>query len=187
MPVPEFFKYGALASLPLFGFVELFLAHRARDFSFSKHTVSQTISLLERRRHRILFRLNFVFKALLDLGFSWYVIERFRISLCSPLAWLLILWECLFALLAWAVHDERHYHLHKRLTFASGLIWAACQIWLGIMVGVPWFVGFSIVTAVLPVFIGLVLWRPHRVNFWVQISCVMFFYVWMAVFVFWFL
>ena len=118
MNVPEIFKYNSVISVPLFTIIALLLIKRAPEFSFLKSTVSKSIFHLRGKTYRIIFRLNFILKSLLDFGFALYLMNRFEISPKSFLGFFLILSFIFFGLLAYFI-ESKHSVIHKILVYSG--------------------------------------------------------------------
>jgi len=65
MNIPELFKYSSLLSFPLFAIVALVLVRKTTDYSFHTHTISKSIHFLNNPLQLVVFRLNFIVKAVL--------------------------------------------------------------------------------------------------------------------------
>lgn len=142
MLVPEFFKYFSLISMPMFTTIALLLIKKIPDFSFKKYTISKTALFLKDPHQMFIFRLNFVAKALFDLFFIWYLINRFNLTISSPLFWLLISTPFLFSLLAYYIVGK-HTVIHKIIVYSYGIIWAVCQVILAQNTGDIFFMKFT--------------------------------------------
>lgn len=132
MTIPEIFKYSGLISTPLFSLVALLLIKKTQGFAFSNSTISKSILLLKKRIYRIIFKLNFVVKAALDLGFVWYLIYRLQIPVISFLGLTLILSIFIFALLAYFTEGKYKIH-HLILVYSYGFLWGIDQILLALL------------------------------------------------------
>jgi hypothetical protein len=185
MGMPELFKYNTLISIPLFSVIALWLIRKAPDFSFTRYTVSKSIFFLKDTKQGILFRLNFVLKAALDLGFAWYILYFFKISFYSPLSALLISSALLFGILAYFT-ESRNSLLHNIIAYTSGIFWAAGQVYLAYLIGNSAFRLFTYVMVIFPVIFpfGYMIARKTDVNVFVQITCMSVWYIWLVRLVF---
>jgi len=184
--VPEVFKYGSLLSLPLFSIVALFLVKNLPDFSFSQHTVSKSVQFLNDPARRLVFRLNFIPKAFLDLGFVLYVLQRFSIPVTSFIAWDLILAASLFALLAYFI-EGKYRVIHGVIIYSIGVLWAIGLIYLAFYLQTRWFMVFTVITAGLPACLAFLFLGLRKTNVWVQALCMSILYSWFVVFTYTFL
>ena len=183
MIYPEIFKYNSLISVPLFSIIAFLLIKKKSNFSFSQHTVSKTIFFLKNRTHRIIFRFNFLLKALLDLGFVWYVIFYFKISYESPVFWSLILSSILFGSLSY-FFEGKYPIIHKIIVYSSGVFWAFSQIYLSFLTKDVIFIQLtSIMTAVVMILtFGFMF--AKKTNVFVQALCMLILYSWLVIFIF---
>ena len=184
--IPEIFKYGSLVSLPLFSIVALALVWRVPEYSLRKHTVSKSILFFRDPMRRLIFRLNFIPKAVLDTGFVVYVLHKFSIPFTSVFAWCLILAASLFALLAYFDY-KKHHLLHGIIIYSIGVLWAIGLMYISTLTKTHWFFWFSIVTAGFPAVIAFVYLAINKTNVWVQALCMSILYTWFVIFVFSFL
>ncbi len=182
MYIPEFFKFGSLISVPLFALIALFLIRQTKNYSLHTHTISQSIKFLTKPSHSLLFRLNFLIKALLDLSFSLYVLYHFNISFTSPSALLLITSSILLGSLAYFI-EGKHTKLHIGLVYTSGFLWAVGQILVVLLIGNTFFSLFTIIAILTPVIIGFVFLFLKKTNAFVQAGCVIIWYMWILIFV----
>jgi len=183
MNIPEIFKYNSLLSIPLFSIINLFLIRKAPDFSFHNHTVSKTINFLNRPTQAIIFRFNFILKALLDLGFVLYILNQFRISFGSPIALTLILSAFLFGTLACFV-EGKHTTWHQIVVYTSSVLWAIGQICVARLIGNSAFILFTIIFGPFPVIVALGFCSQKKLNVFIQAVCMSMWYIWLIVFVF---
>jgi hypothetical protein len=185
MPAPEIFKYGGLISVPLFGVIAYWLICQIPTFDLRKLTISRSILFLHGRFHRSLFRLNFISKALLDLGFAIYVLDRFNLTDGSPVYWSLIVYSVLFASLSLFI-EGKYWFIHLILVYSSGLLWAFSQIFLSYLTNDNNFLVLTVIltTVVVTLPLGYVLTRKTNINAYVQVVCISLLYVWMLVFAF---
>ena len=181
--VPEFFKYNSVLSIPLFALVALLLIRNAPNFSFSKHTVSKSVLFLDQSTHALIFRLNFLIKGLLDLGFVLYLLYFFKISLNSAPALCLILSALLFGSLAYFV-EGTHSIVHKIVTYSSGVLWALGQLYFGQLTGDAFFRHFTNIMVAIPIILAFGFMFAKKTNVIVQALCMAIWYIWLVVFVF---
>ncbi len=184
--VPEFFKYNSVLSIPLFGLIALFLIRRAPNFSFTKHTVSKSVLFLERSTHAVMFRLNFLIKGLLDLGFVLFLIQFFKMSYSSPAAWSLIVSAVLFGSLAYFT-EGRHTVMHRIVVYSSGVLWALGQLYVAQLTRNLFFIQFTNVAVVVPIILAFGYMFAKKTNVFVQILCMTIWYIWLVLLVFRFL
>lgn len=183
MSIPELFKYGSLLSVPLFAIIALILIKQTKNYSLRTHTISQSIKYLTKPSHSLLFRLNFLIKALLDLSFSVYVLDYFSISFTSPIALLLITSSLLFASLAYFI-EGKHTKLHMWIVYTSGFLWAIGYILVVLLISNSVFSLFTILAILTPVVIGFWYLFRKKTNAFVQAGCVIIWYIWILLFVF---
>lgn len=183
MLVPEIFKYFSLFSLPVFLVIAIFLIKKIPDFSFKKHTISKTALFLKDPHQMFIFRLNFVVKALFDLCFIWYLINRFNLIISSPLFWLLISTPFLFSLLAYYIVGK-HTVIHKIIVYGYGIIWAICQVILARNTGDFLFIKFTNIISFIALILAFGFLFIKKKNFFVQAVCIFLLYVWLTLYVF---
>lgn len=183
MIFPEVFKYNTLISIPLFGVIALLLIKRTTEFSFLKSTVSKSILVLRGKTNRIIFRLNFILKALLDFGFIWYLIVKFDIPFNSLLAWFLILSVSLFASLSYFI-EGKHSLIHKIVIYSVGIFWALSQIYLSYLIRNVSFIRFSYFASFIPGILAFGFLFTKKTNVIVQAFCVSILYSWLIIFIF---
>jgi len=182
----EIFKYFSLISLPLFLVIALLLIKKIPDFSFKKHTISKTALFLKIPYHMLIFRVNFILKSILDLGFSWYLIHRLKIAYNSPLFLLLIFCPIIFALLAIYLVGK-HTLEHRIIIYGFGVLWSLVQVFLAQMTGNNLFIFLTYFLSLSALIIAFGFLFIKKTNVFVQILCIIIFYVWLILYVFWFL
>lgn len=178
--MPELFKYASVFSVPFFALVALLLFRLADTYSPTKHTISQTIIYLKNPLAILVFRLNFVVKALLDYCFDLYLLSHFKVSYFSLTGTLLFLSALFFGSLAYFT-EASHSRIHRQLVYTSGALWALGQLLLSRLVGNNWFLIFSIIILPIPVIVGLSLQFTKKVNAFMQTACVLLWYAWVLV------
>lgn len=183
MSFPDIFKYNGLISVPLFAIISFLLIKKKTNFSFSQYTISKSILFLHNRIQRIIFRLNFLLKALLDLGFTWYIIHFFKLPFNSPVIWSLLLSSVLFGSLSYFI-EGTHSTVHKIIVYSSGVLWVLSQIYLSSLTRDPLFIGLT--NAMTAIFTVLTFWFmfAKKTNVFIQALCMVILYSWLAVFVF---
>jgi hypothetical protein len=182
MIIPEVFKYSSIISVPFFGFVSYLLIRYEPDYSFFKHTISKSVLFLNHPVKFLVFRLNFIIKALLDLGFAFYVIYRFDISLKSPISWFMILSAFLFGLLAYFI-EGKYSFFHSIFTYGSGIFYMIGQILLVQLTHNSPFIFFTNMTVII---VNIFTWGfmlAKKTNVFVQMLCVGILYFWLIIFV----
>jgi hypothetical protein len=181
--VPEFFKYNSILSIPLFSLIALLLIRKAPDFSFSKHTVSKSILFFDHSNHAFIFRCNFLLKGLLDLGFVWYLIHFFTLSLNSPLAWCLSLSALFFGSLAYFI-EGTYTVMHRIVAYSSGVLWAISELYLAHLTGNSVFIQLTYIVVTIPMALTFGFKLAKKTNVLVQALCMALWYIWLVVFVF---
>lgn len=169
--------------MPLFGLIAFFLITRTRGYSARAYTISQSIKFLSKPHHTVLFRVNFLLKALLDLGFALYLLHFFSIPFISLISLLLIGSAILFGSLAYFI-EGKHSRSHLSIVYISGLLWAGGQLLLVQHIGS---VSFRIVTygaVVIPILIAFWSLFTKKTNVAIQVLCISIWYVWIASLVF---
>ena len=183
MNTPDVFKYGSLVSIPLFSIIALSLIRGASHFSFRKHTVSKSVNYLKHPIHMIVFRMNFIIKALLDFGFILYVLNHFKISLASPFIWSLIVSALLFGSLAYFI-EGKHTVLHQIIIYSSGVLWAVGQLYIARLTGDGFFIQLTNIMVIVPIIIAFGFMFANKTNVFVQALCMSIWYIWLLIFVF---
>ena len=181
MIIPQIFKYNSIISVPLFAIVALYLIRRVPDFSFHKLTFSKTIYFLKHPAQVLIFRLNFVVKALLDFGFALFILNRFQISLTSPIAISLILSAFLFGTLAYFI-EGRYSILHIFVVYTSGVLWAAGQLLVAKLTGNSPFFIYSVICLLTPVVLGFGFLFARKISVFIQAVCIFIWYFWLITF-----
>lgn len=181
--IPEVFKYNSVISVPLFALIALFLIRRTKNFSFSLHTVSKSILYLSRTKHKIIFRLNFILKALLDFGFFLFLIDRFNISWKTPLPWIFVVETTFFASLAYFV-EGKYSLMHKIVAYISGVAWTICEFYLAYATGNTLFILFTYGIAIVSMGIAFGTLVKKKTNVFIQIISMLILYSWVLAYVF---
>ena len=186
MIIPEIFKYNSLISIPLFLFISLQLVKKVPDFSFSKHTISKSILFFKSPADRIIFKLNFIIKSLLDFGFFLYLVNRFELTYYSSLAWFLFLSIMFFLVLAYFI-EGKFSVIHKVLIYGIGVFWTVCEILLAQLTNAPVFILFTNLSTVIVLILAFGSLFANKTNVFVQVVCASIMYLWIGIFVFKFL
>lgn len=177
------FKYFGLISLPLFLVIPLFLIKKIPDFSFKKHTISKTALFLKDPHKMFIFRLNFVVKALFDLCFIWYLINRFNLTTSSPLFWLLIIPPFLFGALGFFVIGTYTF-IHRIIIFSYGILFGLSGIFLAYMTEDLFFFYLTILISLISNFLILEFFLKRKINVYVQAVSISLMYSWLILYVF---
>ena len=144
----------------------------------------QNIDLvLEKSSYKTLFKINFLLKSFLDLGFSLYVINYLRISLLSFLGLSLIFEPIFFGLLAYYT-EKKNSFLHGVFIYGSVFFFLIYQVLLSLLIKNQIFIIYTCIQAILSFFIAFGSLFYKRTNVYIQIICVSVSYVWMLIFVF---
>src|SRR3989344_918398 len=183
MITPLFFKYNSLISTPLFSIIVLSLIKKVPDFSFKKHTVSKSVYFFNKPFHNFLFRFNFIIKALLDLGFAWYVLYHFHISQFSLKSMLIIASAILFGSLAYFV-EGKYSLVHKIFTYTGGTLWFLGYLMISFLTGNNLFIYFSLILLSIPLILAYGFLFASKTNVFIQAICIGIWYLWITVFVF---
>lgn len=181
--IPEFFKYNTLISIPLFGIVALLLVRKTPEYSLRTHTISKTIHFLNHPTQIIIFRLNFIVKALLDFCFALYVIRHFNIPFTSLTSMALISSAFLFGTLAYFV-EGKHTISHNVITYTSGVLLMIGQISLAELIGDNIFSYITIVLVSAPIILAFAFLFAKKTNVFVQALCMSIWYIWLILLVF---
>lgn len=185
MSVPEFFKYNTLISIPLFAIIALLIVKKTPDFSFRNHTFSKSIYFLNHPKQILVFRLNFLLKALLDIGFVLYLIQYFKIGFTSVLSISLLSSAVLFGLLAFFVEGkEKQTLLHRIITYGSGFLWSIGQLIIASLIGTSGFTIFTVIIVFVCMALLLGFLFMKRTNTVVEIICMCLWYIWLIIFVY---
>jgi len=183
MYILETFKYFSLISLPLFLIIALFLIKKVPEFSFKKHTISKTALFLNNPFQLLIFRFNFILKSLLDLGFTWYLIDRFKFKATSPLFWLLIICPVIFSLLACYLVGK-HTFAHRIIIDGYGVLWSIVQILLAQITSSSLFIEITYILSVSALIIAFGFLFAKKTNVIIQAVCISLLYGWLILFVF---
>ena len=182
MHLPEIFKYGGLISVPLFSLISLLLLRKKSEFVFYKHTISKLIFFILDPTQILVFRLNFLLKAILDFLFYLYILDALEMPFSSLIGVILFFSASLFGLLAF-FSEGRYSFIHNLLIYTSGILLAIAQLYIAIFVGNSVFTLFTIIFVFISISTGLFFLFLKRTNTFVQIICVIIWYVWLLVFV----
>src|SRR3989339_2008663 len=183
MNIPEIFKYNSLISVALFSIISLSLIKRTKDFSFFKHTISKSILFLKHPIHTLIFRLNFLIKALLDLGFAWYISDYFKVSPLSPIFISISLSALLFGSLSYYI-EGRYSTIHKIITYSSGIFWSIGMFYIGQLTGNNFFIHLTNIAILAPLILTFSYLFVKKTNIFVQALCMSVYYVWFLILVF---
>lgn len=182
MGIPELFKYSELLAIPLFCLIVYALMRDSGSYSISRNTISKSVLFLKGRK-RMAFQLSFILKALLDLGFFLFVIDRFNLSWHTAVWWILLAEPLLFSSMAYFIVGP-FTTIHRIVAYGTYLIWAYMEIYVANRIGIPVFTSLtygSLIALIGTAIINIVLVR--RSNAVEQIICMVLFYGWMGMFV----
>jgi hypothetical protein len=183
MNIPEIFRYNTLISVPLFTLIGMLLVVKLPGFAYSQTTFSRSILFLHSPLKRLVFRVNFIIKALLDLGFVWYVAAALKLSLTSPLTILWTLSAVLFSSLSIFLEGSQTIR-HRVMVYGSGLLWVIGQIYLANYLGQADFIKITLLIAVTTMVMTFGSLFFNKTNVLIQIACVALFYAWIVRLVF---
>lgn len=183
MYIPEVFKYFSLISAPLFGAIALSIVKNTPDFSMSKHTISKSVYFIKHPTKMFLFRLNFIIKAVLDLGFILYLANHLKLSLHSPIPTLMILSAILFGSLSYFIMG-RYTTVHRIIVFTYGILMGLSGIWLAQMTGNINFVRLTVLLVIISNFLMISFFLAKRINVFIQVICMSLLYSWLLLLVF---
>lgn len=186
MNISDLFKYNTLISIPLFSFIALLLIRKHPQFSYKKSTISKSILIMKRPLYKVIFRLNFLLKALLDYGFIWYIMRQFSVPGVSVLGISLLLSVTCFGLLAFFI-EGKHTFEHKIFTYSNGVFWAISQILLSHMTNNITFIILSYTISIAAITIAFRFLFTRKTNVYVQGFCISILYLWLIIFVFYYL
>ena len=175
MNPPEFFKYLSLISLPLFCLIGLFTLKSIPHFSFSKGTFSESFVQIKTFPYQLLFRFNFLIKAILDLGFTWYIIQTLDLNWNSSIARFLILQNILFATLTYYV-EGKHSLLHKTIIYSVGMLWLITQTLLAQFTLNSTFILLTDVSTIVISILAYYTLFSKKTNSIVQLICMLIFF-----------
>ncbi len=155
MHIPILFKYGGLISVPLFLVILLPILRKSPGFSFKNYTVSKLVLFIKDPIDLLIFRLNFLLKAVLDCGFYIYFLKVYNISFQSFLGIILLTSACFFGLLSYFI-EGKYSRLHKALIYSSGTLLAVSQVLISLFFHNTGFTVFTFFVALLTVGIAFV-------------------------------
>lgn len=180
--MPFVFKYFGIISLPLFLVIAFWCIRQTEGHQLHKHSISKSILFLKNPFYRLIFRLNFVLKSLLDFLFLLYIKDHLQLSFTSPAIITLGIAIALFALLSLVIEGSTH-ALHLIIIYAAGVIWAISNILMALYIAVNWFTLVTYVMASIPWIIGFGALFLRRITVYVQLVCIVFIYSWTMLFV----
>ncbi len=183
MYIPEIFKFFSLISAPLFGVIVLFIVKNTPDFSLSKHTISKSVFFINHPTKMFIFRLNFIIKAALDLGFILYLASHLKMYLYSPIPTLMILSAILFGSLSYFIMG-RFTTVHRAIVFTYGIMMGFAGIWLAQMTGNINFVRLTVLLVIVSNFLMIGFFLAKKINVFVQVICMSLLYSWLLLLVF---
>jgi hypothetical protein len=182
----DLLKYTGLLSIPLFTCIAFAIIAQAPGHTWKKHSISETILFLQHSKLKVLFRLNFILKALIDSIFLWYIGQAYHVSYGSPIILGSGTAIAFFGLLAFVTVDTQKL-LHVFLIYSVGVLMALSEICLAYLTRVQWFIVFTWIITVAPVCIAFWYLYLNKVSVLVQSVCIIMVYSWFVVFVFQFL
>lgn len=183
MHTMEIFRYGTLISCPLFALIALLLISRTSNFSIKKLTISKSVNYLKNPFLKQVFRFNFILKALLDLGFTFYVLNHLKLSYLSLIGILTIISIFLFGALAYFV-EGKYTVIHNILIYSYMTLWVIGQILIANYIGNIIFTTFTLIFLLTPLVIGFWSLYKRATNILIQALDLFFVYSWLIVFVF---
>lgn len=183
MNPPQIFKYFSLISTPLFGLVSFLIVKSLPDFSFKKHTISKSVYFIKHKTTLSIFRLNFILKMILDLFFSWYLIDRLKILCNAPLFWLLILTPLLFGVLSYFVMGT-YTLIHRILIFSYGILFGLSGILLSYQTNSLIFFCLTLLIVLISNFLIFEFFIKRKINVFIQIMSMSLMYGWLVLYVF---
>ncbi|MBP9817904.1 hypothetical protein KBC75_04120 [Candidatus Shapirobacteria bacterium] len=131
---PDIFRFNGIISIPMFALATTYFWNRAVGFDHKNRPISETILWLKNPIDRVLYRLSFVFKSLLDVGFIWWLLDRYKIGFGSVVSMILFGSLVLYGLLAIFVKKNDSSTTHWLIAFSSGILWIAGQVFLVIII-----------------------------------------------------
>ncbi|MCR4276718.1 MAG: hypothetical protein NUV87_01165 [Candidatus Roizmanbacteria bacterium] len=183
MYIPDIFKFFSLISAPLFGVIALSIVKNTPDFSLSKHTISKSVYFIKHPIKIFMFRLNFIIKAVLDIGFILYLASHLKLSLYSPIPTLMILSAILFGSLSYFIMGK-YTTVHRIIVFTYGIMMGLAGIWLAQMTGNINFVRLTVLLVILSNFLMISFFLAKRINVFIQVICMSLLYSWLLLLVF---
>jgi len=183
MYIPTIFKFFSLISALLFGIIALSVVKNTPDFSLSKHTISKSVYFIKHPTKMFIFRLNFIVKAVLDLGFIFYLVSHLKISLYSPIPTLMIISAVLFGSLSYFIMG-RYTTVHRIIVFTYGIMMGLSGIWLAQLTGNINFVRLTVLLVILSNFLMIGFFLAKKINVFVQAVCMSLLYGWLLLLVF---
>lgn len=183
MYIPEIFKFFSLISAPLFAAIALSVVKNTPDFSLSKHTISKSVYFIKHPAMMFVFRSNFIIKAVLDLGFIFYLVSHLRMPLYSPIPTLMIVCAILFGSLSYFIMG-RFTTVHRVIVFTYGILMGLSGIWLAQMTGNINFVRLTVLLVILSNFLMISFFLAKKINVFIQVICMSLLYSWLLLLVF---
>lgn len=173
----SYLKYNLIISTIVSVIVLLFLARGKDKYFLSKYTLSRLIVYLKKPSERILFRLCFSLKAVVDFGFYLFFYNKYNLSLTS-VASISFLISLLLYFLMGIFTTDKHRTLHICLAGLAILTWALCQILLAILLGNILFLIASIVISYTAIVLSI--WKIYKRSFnaYFEIFGLFLFFLW---------
>jgi len=131
----------------------------------------------------VIFRFNFLLKALLDLSFWWYVIDRQKIGWRSKLAGLMTVSTVFWGSMAIFV-EGTYTFWHTVMVYGYGVELTIIELLLAKRVKDRKFILVTRVMAIIGLVISFGALYLRATNVYIQVVGVSLFYAWMVMFVF---
>lgn len=183
MYIPEVFKFGTVLSYPIFTIIALILIRKTSNFSVKKQTVSKSINYLNNSFLKLIFRFNFILKAILDLGFTLYTLTYLNFSLISPIGFIILLSVLFFGALAYFI-EGKYSVIHNVLIYSYMTLWVVGHIFIAFSIGNISFTIFTLIFLITPLMIGFWSLYNKTTSVLIQALDLFFVYSWLIVFVF---
>ena len=175
-------KYLSIISVPLFSFISLLLILSSARFNYSELTFSRSVYLFTSSWQRIIFRFNFVVKAILDLGFIFYALNVLKIPLHSLTAWLWITSIILFGFIGVFLEDKSRIK-HYIVVYGFALCYSLSEIAIAVHLHNNIFITLTLIGVIIQLGITVIYGLLRKTNTIVQIACMLLVYMWVIMLV----
>lgn len=178
----ELLKYSSLVTYPLLAIGTLWVIRRAKGFNHKKTSFSNSIHNITSKRIKFLFCILFPMKGILDLLFSYYIIQKLSLSLNDIATISLITYSLLFSSLAF-IREDNYSRIHVFIAYLSGVLWFIGSLRLTYLIASPFFFTATCICFVIPVFISFACLFLKKLTMPIQAGVVTFMFVWSLLFV----
>lgn len=177
----EIFKYNAILSILFFIGSSFYLSSQIPKFNFSVFTISQLSYFLDPKQLTFFNSLFFI-KALLDLGFWFYVFRVYKLKIYSPAAFSFFIAILSFGLLGF-FPTHRYFDIHLKLVYALFFFWTLSEFLISRLTKRSKFEYFTNNLLVIQTVLILLFLITDAFNGVFEIAYMLFVFLWLMVFI----